>query len=114
MTLEMELGMSSSEANSTGWRGTDQGAQLKSSSSDTPSWNGTNASGFSALPGGLRNYTDGSFFIEGSEGLGSFLWCASLVDCSNVWHRFLFSDDDSVGRFFSHPRKGHSVRCVMD
>jgi len=53
MTLEMELGMSESEANSSeGWRGTGEGEQMKSSSSDTPSWNGTNSRGFSALPGG--------------------------------------------------------------
>lgn len=29
MTLEMELGMSESQANSIGWRGTDQGSQMK-------------------------------------------------------------------------------------
>ena len=34
MTLEMELGMSESEANDTGWRGTDQGTQMKSSPGD--------------------------------------------------------------------------------
>ena len=34
MTLEMELGMSESEANDTGWRGTDQGTQMKSSAGD--------------------------------------------------------------------------------
>ena len=52
MTLEMELGMSESEANGTGWRGTDQGTQMKSSPEDSPSWNGTNTSGFSGLAGG--------------------------------------------------------------
>ena len=55
MTLEMALGMSESEANDTGWRGTDQGTQMKSSPSDDPSWNGTNTSGFSALAGGSRS-----------------------------------------------------------
>ena len=34
--------MSESEANDTGWRGTDQGTQMKSSAEDSPSWNGTN------------------------------------------------------------------------
>ena len=59
-TLEMALGMSESEANSTGYRGTDQGTQMKSSPSDNPAWDGTNTSGFSALAGGYRNY-NGNF-----------------------------------------------------
>ena len=36
------------------------GIRLKSSPDDTPSWNGTNESGWTALPGGVR-YPDGSF-----------------------------------------------------
>ena len=63
MTLEMELGMSESEANGTGWRGTDQGTQMKSSASDSPAWNGTNTSGFSGLAGGYRSYS-GDFSMK--------------------------------------------------
>ena len=40
--LEMELGMSEPEANHWGYRGTDQGTHLKSSSADSPPWNGSN------------------------------------------------------------------------
>ena len=64
MTLEMELGMSESEANGQGWRGTDQGTQMKSSASDSPSWDGTNTSGFSGLAGGYRSHS-GDFYNEG-------------------------------------------------
>ena len=110
MTLEMELGMSESEANSTGHRGTDQGTQMKSSASDTPSWNGSNTSGFSALPGGLRNYV-GSINFEGSNG---FWWSASPNGTSSAWFRRLYSATDDVNRD-SHPlRDGFSVRCVRD
>jgi uncharacterized protein (TIGR02145 family) len=111
MTLEIELGMSSSEANSTGWRGTDQGAQMKSSSSDTPSWNGTNASGFSALPGGLRGKFYGYFYDGGDSG---YWWSASPGGTSGAWDRSLYSDDGYVYRDASDARFGFSVRCVRD
>ena len=42
MDLEMTLGMSQAEANSTGWRGTDEGYQMKSTSGWTVWGNGSN------------------------------------------------------------------------
>ncbi|MGB1076265.1 MAG: fibrobacter succinogenes major paralogous domain-containing protein [Flavobacteriales bacterium] len=111
MTLEMELGMSESEANSIGYRGTDQGTQMKSSSSDTPSWNGSNTSGFSALPGGLRSSSNGYFFNEGSFGCW---WSASPYVTSYAWSRTLRSVNDNVYRLYGNLRNGFSVRCVRD
>jgi len=112
MILEMELGMSSSEANSSYWRGTDQGAQMKSSPSDAPSWNGTNASDFSALPGGLRySHNTSSFNAEGS---GGFWWSATPDGSSEAWQRHLTSDGDNVYRFAYGRRYGFSVRCILD
>ncbi|MDB4587661.1 fibrobacter succinogenes major paralogous domain-containing protein [bacterium] len=111
MTLEMELGMSSSEANSTDWRGTDQGTQMKSSPSDTPSWNGTNLSGFSALAGGWRGFSSGDF---GSGGSSCYWWSASLNGTSFAWIRYLGSDDVHVYRDDLNPRFGFSIRCVRD
>ena len=111
MTLEMELGMSESEANSTGHRGTDQGTQMKSSASDTPSWNGSNTSGFSALPGGLRSYNYGYFNNEGGNG---YWWSASPYGSSDAWYRRLSSGSGSVSRSIGSPRNGFSVRCVRD
>ena len=85
MTLEMQLGMSESAANSTGWRGTDQGTQMKSSPQDSPSWNGTNTSGFSGLAGGSRNF-NGAFNGEGDY-YGGF-WSASAYG-TDAWYRSL-------------------------
>ena len=109
--LEMELGMTYSEANATRWRGTDQGAYLKSSSTDSPSWNGTNASGFSALPGGLRNSSFGNFYGGGSYGSW---WSASSHGPSSAWNRMLGSASDYVNRDGKSLRSGFSVRCVRD
>ena len=108
-TLEMELGMSESAVNGMGFRGTDQGTQMKSSASGLPAWNGTNTSGFSGLAGGLRHHS-GDFYVEGSN--GSF-WSAS-ADGTNAWSRILSGGDTEVGRNVSSQRTGFSVRCVRD
>ena len=109
MTLEMELGMSESEANGTGFRGTDQGTQMKSSASDSPSWDGTNSSGFSGLAGGYRN---GNGYFYGGGGYGYF-WSAS-ADGTIAWSRILYGGSPAVYRDNDSQRKGFSVRCVRD
>ena len=109
MTLEIELGMSESEANDTGWRGTDQATQMKSSPEDSPSWDGTNTSGFSGLAGGNRYY-NGDFYSEGYYG---YFWSAS-ADGTFAWGRNLFGGDTGVNRYSSYRRFGFSVRCVRD
>ena len=110
MTLEMALGMTSAQANGTGWRGTDQGAQLKASSNDSPPWNGTNSSGFSALPGGSRASGGGEFGY-----LGGGLWWSSSSSGSTAWFRHANSENSSFYRNDDvNIRFGFSVRCVRD
>ena len=109
MTLEMALGMSESEANGTGYRGTDQGTQMKSSASDSPSWDGTNTSGFSGLAGGYRNY-GGDFYNEGYAG---YFWSASAYG-TYAWYRRLDGGYTEVGRYDGSQRFGFRVRCVRD
>jgi uncharacterized protein (TIGR02145 family) len=108
-TLEMELGMSESDANGTGYRGTDQGTQMKSSASDSPAWNGTNTSGFSGLAGGFR-LDSGVFFSGGSYGC---FWSASAGG-TYAWLRKLVGGDTEVYRGSDNLRNGFSVRCVRD
>ncbi len=111
MTLEMALGMSSAQANGTGWRGTDQGSQLKVSSNDSPPWNGINSSGFSALPGGAR-YTIGYFNALGGHGF----WWSSTPSETYAWIRSLNSGYSNVDRsnYNVAVTYGFSVRCVRD
>ncbi len=66
LTMELFLGMSpGTSAGQVGaWtdRGTNQGTQMKNTTGwAPPNENGTNTSGFSALPGGYRYAVDGSF-----------------------------------------------------
>lgn len=90
--------------------GSSAGLKLKSSSEDSPSWDGTNTSGFSALPGGLRHSGSGGFFNEGSQG---YWWSASPNGTSEAWNWYLHS---AVGVYQndSDLRNGFSVRCVKD
>ena len=54
MILETSLGMSDSESQSTDWRGTDQGYQMKSMNGWYNNENGSNSSEFDGIPGGYR------------------------------------------------------------
>ena len=86
------------------------GTALKSSAADSPPWDGSNTSGFSALPGGYRNYYSGYFFYLGDYGY----WWSSSPSGSDAWFRYLSSGDSLVSRYYFSVRFGFSVRCVRD
>lgn len=108
-TLEMALGMSESEANDIGWRGTDEGRQMKSTSGWSSLGNGTNSSGFNAYPGGIQN--SGSF---SSLGHGGFWWSTTEREDSNTdaWFRLLPYESDQVYRSDVSKTRSNSVRCI--
>jgi uncharacterized protein (TIGR02145 family) len=86
------------------------GGAMKSSASDTPAWNGTNTSGFSAIPGGNRD-DGGNFLGVGDNGY----WWSASPNGGNAWRRGLFSGFDGVNRTSLYTlRNGYSVRCVRD
>jgi uncharacterized protein (TIGR02145 family) len=105
----------------TGAQSTTAGTVMKStvtnSSSGTglgwdPGSPGTNASGFSALPGGFRINT-GSFASIRSNG---FFWSATEnANTSSVaWYRTLSSSNGFVARNNASKSVGASVRCLRD
>jgi len=82
-TLEISLGMTQTEADRTGSRGTLEGRQMKSGSG----WwygqgNGTNSSCFSGLPGGFRG-DDGKF--DGVWIMGLW-WSSAEYSTVNAWY----------------------------
>ncbi|MDD4086620.1 MAG: fibrobacter succinogenes major paralogous domain-containing protein [Bacteroidales bacterium] len=109
-TMEILLGMSQSQADIPGWRGTDQGEQMKSTSGWNNDGNGTNSSGFNALPGGHK-FSNGSFNYIGN---GGFWWSATDSSSTDAWGRYLFFDLGKVGRGYSDKTDGRSVRCLKD
>jgi len=111
--LEMYLGMSQSEADATGLRGTDEGGKLKETGIthwDSPNTGATNESGFAALPGGLRSI-DGGFNVMGKY---ADFW--SSTEGSNIyaWNRHLLYDNSQIYRNYYRKQNGFSVRCVKD
>ncbi|MDD4298442.1 MAG: fibrobacter succinogenes major paralogous domain-containing protein [Bacilli bacterium] len=103
-TLEIYLGMTQAQADAEGWRGTDQGTKLK-----TSAWSGNNSSGFTALPVGGRDTTDGLLFPVGSGGF----WWSSSPSGSNAWSRGLLSFYSTVSRDSVSQANGLSVRCLL-
>ncbi len=75
----------------------------------TSTWNGTNISGFSALPGGFRSNYNGYFYDEGNSG---YWWSSSVYGADSAWARGLDSDFDGVIRGNDYQRFGFSVRCL--
>jgi len=71
--------------------------------------NGTNISGFSALPGGHRDL-NGIFQKIGDEG---FWWSATEDGSNTAWSRLLFYGD-GVGRRNLLKNTAISVRCLRD
>jgi uncharacterized protein (TIGR02145 family) len=108
-TMEMSLGMSESEAAGFGWRGTDQGIQMKS----TYGWsvnNGTNTSGLTALPGGLRDAGD----FSSSEYYGGWWTASEFYLSGGSIRRVLDVSSDNVNRFDYYHGAGFSARCLQN
>ncbi|MFC1553348.1 fibrobacter succinogenes major paralogous domain-containing protein [candidate division KSB1 bacterium] len=112
--LEMYLGMSQSEADDTGGRGTNEGGKLKETGTAhwlTPNTGTTNKSGFSALHGGSRDATNGSF---GNMGQCADFWSSSESSSDGAWGRRLISSSAGISRSSMYKKNGFSVRCVRD
>jgi uncharacterized protein (TIGR02145 family) len=88
------------------------GKKLKSTSGWSSS-NGTNVTGFSALPGGFRDYTDGRFGYAGNAG---YWWTATEnnaeYDGSRAYVRAMTYVNDLVLETNYNKSYGQSVRCL--
>jgi uncharacterized protein (TIGR02145 family) len=106
-TLEMYLGMTQTQADATDWRGMN-GAQLKNTSGWNAGGNGTNTSGFSALPGGFLDI----FGTFGSVGNNGYWWSSTLYNANSALYRGQSNLDGNVLRLDSPKQLGLSVRCI--
>ena len=86
------------------------GTALKSSSADSPPWDGSNSSGFSALPGGGRYEENGSFYYQGEFGN----WWSSSSFGSLSWRLLLGTGSSGSSRDGGYRKVGFSVRCLKD
>ena len=77
------------------------------------SGNGTNTSGFTALPGGLRQ-NDGSYFSVGPH---AYFWSSTEYLYSHptlAWEFYLSSNGNGIHKYDSDKTLGMSVRCLKD
>jgi uncharacterized protein (TIGR02145 family) len=77
---------------------------------NSPNTGATNSSGFTALPGGYRDY-GGTFYGVGSTGSW---WSATEYGTYSAWNRYLYYDFSGVYRSYPNKVDGFSVRCVRD
>ena len=109
--LETSLGLAQADVDIWGWRGTDHGSKMKSATGWNAGENGTNTSGFTALPGGYRYYSDGEY--NGQNSIGYF-WTATEHDTDRGWYRRLDGNSAAVYKASTDKRAGKSIRCVKN
>ncbi len=76
----------------------------------SPNSGATNATGFTALPGGHRGDL-GSFYAKGSNGQ---FWCNTEYSYSNAWNRGIINEFSTVVRKDNSKVSGMSVRCLKN
>lgn len=113
--LEKYMGMSQTESDSVGWRiSGSAGNKLKSASGWNGNGNGSNSSGFNALPGGLRFF---QYYHEPTTfsniGASASFWTASGDGNYENWYRTLGDNSIGVARESFFPGVGYSVRCLL-
>ncbi len=77
---------------------------------DTPNTGATNETGFTALPGGYRNF-DGTYYYSGYAG---FWWSASEGDATQALYRYVYSYLSTVISSSTPKKNGFSIRCLRD
>ena len=93
-----------------GESGTDAGAKMKSTSGWYNEGNGTNTSGFTALPGGYRGSSGYFYYITKH----AYFWSSSQYDVASAWNRALTFTRACVHRSSSYKEYGFTVRCIRD
>ena len=86
------------------------GTKMQSTTGWKNNNNGTNTSGFSALPGGSLS-TDGNF---SNIGAGAGWWSSSEANTSKAWSRDLNDYFGGPHSYDNDKRDGFSVRCLKD
>ena len=108
--LEMYLGMSQTVVDNTGHNRTWVGHMLKSTNGWNYNENGTNSSGFTALPSGYR-LLDGSFITIGNR---AYFWTSTVDNTEYAWYSYMNYDTGIVIYDPFYKISGFTVRCIKD
>ena len=111
--LEREIGMSMSESNALGWRGSHEANKLVARySQGWPSGAalfGTDEFGFNAKSGSCRLF-NGEINYQGNT---AFWWTAS-TDGNEGWYRYIDANQTRIFRQHTYKGYGMSIRCVKN
>jgi uncharacterized protein (TIGR02145 family) len=75
-----------------------------------PNTGATNSSGFTALPGGIRD-ENGVFF---NMGIGAYWWSSTQYGSSGAWGRSLGNTSSEVYNGYPLMQTGFYVRCIKN
>jgi uncharacterized protein (TIGR02145 family) len=92
--------------------GTDVGIQMKSTTGWNLGGNGTNTSGFTALPGGYFSISFGGYFTH--IGNSTYYWSSTTEYDYYKFARFLSYSNSYIGRSSINEFNGSSVRCIKN
>ncbi len=109
-TVDSLYGVGDPEWDIKGFRGYDAGHNLKSQKGWGSGFNGSDAYGFTALPGGYRSYATS----YGSLGEYGYWWTSFEYDTDNGWNRNLYSGYRDICQHENVKSFGFSVRCLKD
>jgi uncharacterized protein (TIGR02145 family) len=84
--------------------------ESKNSHWSFPNTGATNETGFTALPGGFRDY-NGDFITVNLLG---YWWCSTEGGDWSAWYRYMHKDFSNVFRINENKQRGFSVRCIKD
>ncbi|MFO7575891.1 MAG: fibrobacter succinogenes major paralogous domain-containing protein [Bacteroidales bacterium] len=76
-----------------------------------PNSGATNETGFTALPGGGRDFAIGGFYDPGYAGIW---WSSTQYSDSEAWSRLMYYNSARLFRNSYIKKNGYSVRCVLD
>jgi len=114
--MEMHLGMNQPEADKAGWRGSNEGDQLKVEGHLGWSEYGTvwptNTSGFTAY-GSCCRLPNAEYGQPGLKSTG-FWWTSSESTGNEAFYRYLDYKNSNIFRSHDSKYYGFSVRCVKD
>ncbi|MDQ1265938.1 MAG: hypothetical protein QG635_1090 [Bacteroidota bacterium] len=112
--LELCLGLTGTETMRLGFRGRNEGGKLKEEGTIhwlSPNSGANNISGFSALPGGKRDFFNGLFYYIGEKAV---FWSSTQSDPSGAWHRYVTNSSAQIDRYCENHANGYSVRLIKD
>lgn len=96
------------------------GGKLKESGTlhwRTPNVGATNESGFTALPSGLRSYTDGRYWYGPMSNhlySNGHFWSSSEKEPSIGWGYDVDSSHSAIYKDYDNKNVGYSIRCIKD